>query len=131
MVIDDEAPLVAILDDDPSICRALERLLHTAGMASHAFFSVPAFFAYVENASAMPDCIVLDYQLGDQTGLDVQKRLNALGCHLPVVFLTASDDPDLARRAIAGGAIAFHPKPLDDGAFLASLNAAVRMAHPN
>jgi FixJ family two-component response regulator len=112
--------MVAIVDDDESVCRALKRLLRTEGMDSEIFLSATEFIQRIERTPG-PDCVILDYQLPDWNGLDIQTQLVARGHYLPVVFVTAHDDPRIRERAMAGGAVAFLPKPLDEVFLMASL----------
>ena len=119
-------PLIAIVDDDESVCRALKRLVHSLGMDGESFTSGQEFLDLIE---AMPsfhaDCVVLDVQMPRLNGLEVQERLVRNGNPLPVVFITAHDDADPRERALAAGAVAFVCKPFNDELFIRILREAL------
>jgi FixJ family two-component response regulator len=118
-------PLVAVVDDDESVCRALRRLLRAAGMDSERFGTGDALLDAM-NAAWRPDCIVLDVQMPGINGLDVQKRI--AGAKVPIVFITAHDDPAVREAALAAGAFAYLHKPFDDEVFIGAVRAAVQAA---
>src|SRR6187401_1063932 len=101
-------PLIAIVDDDESVCRALKRLVRSLGMEADTFASGQEFMDLIE---AMPshqiDCVVLDVQMPGLNGLDLQERLHKSGNELPIIFITAHDEVNVRERALAGGAVAF------------------------
>ncbi len=119
-------PLIAIVDDDESVCRALRRLVRLSGMDAEAFASGAEL---IERLGAMPpfspDCVVLDLQMPGMNGFEVQERLARVDRELPVVFITAHDEPAARERALAAGAVAFLRKPFDQELFIATLRAAV------
>jgi FixJ family two-component response regulator len=124
-------PHVAVVDDDESVCRALRRLLRAAGMTSESFDTGDALLAAFDRARDAspddapwrPDCIVLDVQMPGLNGLDVQRRLAGSG--VPIVFITAGDDPAVREQALAAGASAYLHKPFDDEAFIGAVRAAL------
>jgi FixJ family two-component response regulator len=124
-------PLVAVVDDDESVCRALRRLLRAAGMTSESFGTgdalLAAFGAVRFDAPWRPDCIVLDVQMPGINGLEVQQRL--AGTRVPIVFITAGDDPAVRDQALAAGASAYLHKPFDDEAFIGAVRAALDATH--
>jgi FixJ family two-component response regulator len=119
-------PMIAIVDDDESVCRALKRLVRSLGMEADTFLSGQEFIDLIE---AMPsfraDCVVLDVQMAGVNGLDVQRRLTAVGSRLPVIFITAHDEGSVRERALGMGAVAFLRKPFDDELFIRTLRAAL------
>jgi FixJ family two-component response regulator len=119
-------PMIAIVDDDESVCRALKRLVRSLGMDADTFLSGQEFIDLIE---AMPsfraDCVVLDVQMAGVNGLDVQRRLTAVGSRLPVIFITAHDEGSVRERALGMGAVAFLRKPFDDELFIRTLRAAL------
>lgn len=119
-------PMIAIVDDDASVCRALRRLLRAFGMDAETFASGQEF---IDLITAMPsfhaDCLVLDLQMPGMNGLEVQERLAALGRRLPIVFITAHDEAGARERALAAGAVAFMRKPFGDTVFLTTLRAVL------
>ena len=119
-------PLIAIVDDDESVCRAMKRLVRSLGMAADAFTSGREFIDRVETTpSFQPDCVVLDVQMPGMNGLEVQERLASSGNRLPVIFITAHDEAGVRDRALAAGAVAFLRKPFNDELFIKTLRIAL------
>lgn len=119
-------PQIAIVDDDESVCRAIKRLVRSLGMAADAFTSGREFIDRVETMpSFQPDCVVLDVQMPEMNGLEVQQRLASSGNHLPVIFITAHDEVGVRDRALAAGAVAFLRKPFNDELFIKTLRMAL------
>jgi FixJ family two-component response regulator len=121
--------MIAIVDDDESVCRALKRLVRSLGMQADTFLSGQEFVDVIE---AMPsfqvDCIILDVQMPAMNGLEVQRRLVALGNRIPIIFITAHDEPGVRERALGMGALAFLRKPFDDELFVRTLRVALGRA---
>ena len=100
---------IAVVDDDPSVCRSFARLLRAAGMAPTTYASAEAFLA--DSGHPRFDCLVFDVQLGGISGIELIGRLGAGGAGLtPVVIVTAHDDPDTRRKAEAAGCAAYFRK---------------------
>lgn len=118
--------LVAVVDDEESVRRALRRLFLAAGIDVDTFASGQEFLASL--AARRPDCAVLDLRLPGLTGLDVLERLAEAGIRLPVVLVTGHDQPGVAERALATGAAAYLRKPLDDESLLNAVASAARAA---
>jgi FixJ family two-component response regulator len=104
-------PVIAIVDDDAAICRALTRLVHAVGWHAVAFASAEAFLQ--AGVQAPPDCLVLDIRLPGMSGLELLEHCEAAGMSLPVILITARDDVQMRRRAERAGAVAFLHKPVD------------------
>jgi FixJ family two-component response regulator len=120
-------PLIAVVDDDASVCRALERLLHSLGMNTHSFASGGEFLAFVQAMPSFhPDCVLLDLHMPGVNGLDVQERLARDHCPLSVIFITAYDEASARERALEGGALAFLRKPFSDETLIQALNKAIQ-----
>lgn len=116
--------LIAIVDDDVSVCRALERLVRSIGFEGATFNSGEDLIAALSNPPPFrPDCVVLDIHMPGLTGIEVQQRLAGRG--LPIVFITAQDDAGLRDRALRAGAAAVLRKPFDDRLFIETLYAAL------
>jgi FixJ family two-component response regulator len=108
--------LIYVIDDDESVRRAFERLLRSAGFGAETFSSVDGFFAdskQKENA-----CIIMDIRMPGATGFDLQQKLATQGVRLPVIVVSASDEPLVREHARELGAVAFFRKPVDDQALL-------------
>ncbi|HEV7402174.1 MAG TPA: response regulator [Chthoniobacteraceae bacterium] len=117
------APLVCVVDDDASIRKSLLRLFRSAGLAAEAFDSARAYLARAPHAG--PSCLVLDVQMPELTGLDLQQALTASGREEQVIFITGNGDIPMCAQAMKAGAVDFLPKPFDDGALLAAVERAL------
>jgi RNA polymerase sigma factor (sigma-70 family) len=118
-----DAPVVHLVDDDPSVRRALGRLLAAAGHRCETHASAEAFLARRPDAGS--GCAVIDLQLPGASGLDLQARLAELGETLPLIFLTGRGDIPASVRAMKGGAVDFLTKPVEAAALLAAIAAAL------
>ncbi len=114
---------VYIVDDDPSVRRALERLAHAAGFETHGFATGTEFLA--ADHRARPACVLLDLRLPDMHGLEVQRRLARTDPGLPIVVVTGYGDDLTRREALAAGAVAFMSKPFDDQVLLEAMRRAM------
>jgi len=116
-------PLIAVVDDDPSFLRSVARLLRIAGYSVTAFASPRAFLKSL--SSSLPQCLVLDIHMPEMTGLELQKRLDAQGVCLPVIFVTAYDTPQSRKQAHRAGGFGFLLKPFDQQALLLAVREAL------
>jgi two-component system CheB/CheR fusion protein len=116
-------PVVAIVDDDVAIQRALARLLYTAGWQAVTFPSAEAFLQ--TGIEASPDCLMLDVWLPGMTGVELLEHLAATGSTLPAVIITGRDDLQMRMRAMQAGAVAYLLKPLDEQDLLQALQKAL------
>ena len=117
---------VFIIDDEPSIRMALERLCRSAGHTGRSFESVEGFLAAtVDDHDA---CIVTDVRLRGASGLTLPDRLHALRRRIPVIFITAYDSPESRAEARRAGGAAYFRKPVDDQALLDAIAWAIE--HP-
>ena len=114
---------VAVVDDDDSFGRAIGRLLRAATFEPSIFTSAEAFLEDATQAAA--DCLVLDIHLGGMSGLDLRRRLTALGRTIPVVFVTAHDETKIQEEAQQVGCSAFLRKPVPGQLLVAAINKAV------
>jgi FixJ family two-component response regulator len=117
------APLVFVVDDDPSVRRGLERLLRAAGHRVESFSSAREFLERPEHDG--PRCLVLDVRMPGQSGLDLHDRLVASGRDIPVIFITGHADVPMAVRVMKAGAIDFLSKPFDDAELLGAASQAL------
>jgi FixJ family two-component response regulator len=116
-------PIVYVVDDDDSVCRALARLLRTVGLAVETFRSAKAFLEYP--AQDRPSCLVLDVRLPGPSGLELQEALSEAGRGLPIIFVTGYGDVPTSVRAMKGGAVDFLQKPFDDHELLDCVQRAL------
>lgn len=116
-------PLIAIVDDEESIRKALERLLRSAAMDVVTFSSGQPFIDSL--VTRQVDCLVLDLHMTGVNGFELQSRLMMTGNRLPVVVMTGHDTPDLKARVLAAGASAYLLKPIDDHVLLSAITDAM------
>jgi FixJ family two-component response regulator len=116
-------PVVYVVDDDPSVSKTLGRLFRVAGLRLEAFATARDFFDHQNFES--PSCLVLDVQLPDQSGLELQKELNDRGWSVPIVFITGHGDIPMAVEAMRAGAVHFLLKPFDNRELLAAVRQAL------
>jgi FixJ family two-component response regulator len=121
-------PFVAVVDDDESVSRAIKRLLRASGLAADTFKTGDDFLDMFESIpSYRPACVVLDIQMPGLNGLEVQQRL--AGSDIPVVFITAHDEADVRRQALAAGAAAYLRKPFNDDVLIKAVRTAISLGH--
>jgi FixJ family two-component response regulator len=115
--------LIAIIDDDPSVRRGLQRLIRSAGWKAETFASAQEFLA--RPLTDAPSCLVLDLQLPGLSGLELQQRMAELGLDVPVVFLTGHGNIPSSVQAMKAGAIEFLTKPVDEQNLLKAIQEAI------
>lgn len=115
--------VVAIVDDDPSVRKSLQRLIRSAGWKAEAFASAQQFLERYETDA--PSCLVLDLQLPGLNGLDLQKRLAEAGLEIPIVFLTGHGNIPASVRAMKAGAVEFLTKPIDEQDLFRAIQEAI------
>lgn len=114
------AQFVYIVDDDAGVRSGLSRLLRSAGLDARSFETPEAFLAEVANRDHA--CVLLDITMPGMSGPKVQAELNRRGITLPVIAVSAHDDPESRSRAHAAGARLFLRKPVDDQALLDAIH---------
>ena len=119
-------PLIAVVDDEEPIRKALWRLLASAGLHVETFQSGTAFLESL--ADHQPDCVVLDLHMPLVSGFDVQARLAASG--IPVVILTGHDSDETRDRALAGRPVAYLRKPVNDQTLLDAIGLGLKTGPP-
>lgn len=118
-----EQAVVYLVDDEPCLLRALQRLVQAEGHAVQAFLSAEDFLR--AHDPARPGCVVADLCLPGLDGLSLQRALIAPGCARAVVLMTAYGDIATGVHAIKAGAVDFLVKPFDDETFLAAVRNAL------
>lgn len=118
-----DAVTVCVLDDDPSVLKALSRLLSSAEWQVATFSDPNLFLRYAETHE--PGAVLLDMSMPAMHGLEVQKRLIEISPATHVIVLTAQDDPVVRARALAAGAFAFFLKPQEDEELLEAVAVAL------
>ena len=117
------APMIAIVDDDPSVRRALHRLVQSAGYTVQTFASAHEFLDSLPGRRAA--CLVLDIHLDGMSGFDLQERLAADRVGVPVIFISAHDDARTRKRIERSGAAGHLWKPVDEQELLGVLRRAI------
>ena len=112
------------MDDDASARRGLARLLRTAGYDVHAFASANEFLDALD--PQLWGCLVLDARMPGLSGEELHEELKGQGVDLPIIVVTADDDPETRRRALRMGAAGFFRKPVDGTALLDAIRWALR-----
>jgi FixJ family two-component response regulator len=116
--------IVAVIDDDESIRRAIKRLLRSVGIMAKTFSSGEEFLGTLSSAgSHRPACVILDFQMPGINGLELQRRLAPTG--VPVIFITANDDPAVREKALASGATGYLRKPFNDAILVKAVEIAL------
>jgi FixJ family two-component response regulator len=121
--VSDDPGIVFVVDDDPSMRRALESLLRSVGHEVRLFSSAPEFMQAVRGD--VPGCLVLDVRLPGMSGLAFQQELTKAGIALPIIFITGHGDVPMTVRAMKAGAVEFLTKPFDDQVLLDAIHAAL------
>jgi FixJ family two-component response regulator len=115
--------VVHVVDDDASLCGALESLFESVGLDTLTYGAARDFL----NASLadQPGCIVIDIRLPDMSGLEFQAQLTQVGVRLPVIMITGYGDIPMTVRAMKRGAVDFLSKPFRDQDMLDAVMAAI------
>jgi FixJ family two-component response regulator len=119
----DRRKVIAVVDDDAPVCRALERLLRSAGYAVETFAGGAEFLLSLQ--SRLPDCLLLDLRMPRMNGMAVLARLATSAPTVPTVVISGSAENEGESRATHAGAAAVLRKPVDDRALLSAVAAAM------
>ena len=123
MNIGHNSRLVAIVDDDESVQRALQDLIESDGLSAQCFGSAEQFL--VSGARHKAACLIADIRMPGMSGLELQAKLKAERCPLPIIFITAHGDAEMRIRAVREGAVEFLNKPCDDAFLLQIVHTAL------
>src|ERR1700676_5438995 len=115
--------MVAIVDDDDLVRSALQGLLKAVGLPARAFSSAEEFLESGQQYETA--CLIADIRMPGMSGLELQARLNAERCKIPIIFITAHGDAKMRMQALRAGAVEFLAKPFDDEALLESVRGAL------
>jgi FixJ family two-component response regulator len=115
--------LISVVDDDDSVRESLQRLIRSVGFAVKVFGSAKEFL----NSDHLrhTDCLILDVRMPGMNGLELQRRLVARHCKIPVIFITAQGDEAARTQALKEGAVDYLLKPFSEGALLNALDTAL------
>jgi FixJ family two-component response regulator len=123
MSIQHNSRLVAIVDDDESIQRALQDLIESQGLSTLCFGSAEEFLDSEARYEAA--CLIADIRMPGMSGLELQVRLKAERCPIPIIFITAHGDAEMRALAMRDGAVEFLTKPFKDAVLLEIVHAAL------
>ena len=115
---------VFVVDDDPSVRRAIKRLVESVGLHVEIFGSAQEFLQ--AKRPDVPSCLILDIRLRGVSGLDFQRQLVEAGIYVPVIFITAHGDIPMSVQAMKAGAIEFLTKPFRDQDLLDAIQVALK-----
>ena len=122
----DSNTTIWVVDDDPSVCNALKRLIKSVGFNVKTYSSAKKFLddGHMED----PGLLILDVRMPGLNGLELQKQLAASGSKIPIIFITAHDNGDTHTAAIKEGAKAFLHKPFDEQDLLDAIYAGIQQS---
>jgi FixJ family two-component response regulator len=124
MVRSRRVKVVSVVDDDGAFRSALQRLLKSAGFPVRSFTSAEDFLKSGQQRDT--GCLISDIRMPGMSGLDLQAKLNADHCPIPIIFITAHSDEKMRLQAMRGGAVKFLAKPFDDAILLESVRTALK-----
>lgn len=114
---------MAVVEDDPSMRKSVERLLNAHGFVTEGYLSAEGFLN--RDPVSRIDCMVLDIHLDGMSGIELRRRLTASGSKVPVIFITAVDDGALEQEALQAGCVAYLHKPFPAASLIAAINEAL------
>jgi len=117
------APVVYVVDDDISVRESLELMIMNAGWQPRTFASAEEFLSHPRILA--PSCLILDVNLPDLNGLDLQQRIATDRADMPIIFLTGYVDVPMTVRAMKAGATEFLTKPFSDDVLLGAIRRAI------
>ena len=129
MKIEHTSSLLAILDDDKSVQSALQDLIESEGMSALCFDSAEQFLDSGTRHKAA--CLIADIRMPGMSGIELQAKLTAERCRIPIIFITGRGDIPLTVRGMKGGAIDFFVKPVDCAALLSAVATALQQDRAN
>jgi FixJ family two-component response regulator len=122
-LLNSNASVICLLDDDPSVLKGLNRLLMSAGWHAEQFSDPEEFLLYAKTHRT--PVAVVDVWMPLMNGLEVQSRLHDISPSTRVIIFTGKEDPLIRSTALTAGATAFFVKPFDDEEFLTAVRLAL------
>ncbi len=121
--IEGKAKLIAIVDDDESMRRALVGLMKATGFQARSFASAEEFL----NSGQLHQiaCLIADVRMPGMSGLELQAKLNTERSRIPTIFITVQGDENTRKQALCAGAVELFTKPFDDEVLLECVRAAL------
>jgi len=114
---------IAVVDDDTPVMKALMRLLETSYCDVRGFQSARELLSSLSDG--LPECMIVDLQMPNMTGLELQHHLARTGIKIPTIVITAHDEPGSRERCLAAGAAAYLLKPIRKAALLSAIDKAM------
>jgi FixJ family two-component response regulator len=114
---------IAIVDDDRSVQVALQDLIESEGLSTLCFGSAEQFLD--SGAQHKAACLIADIRMPGMSGLELQTKLKAERCCIPIIFITAHGDASMRTQAMREGAVKFFAKPFDNTVLLEAVHAAL------
>jgi FixJ family two-component response regulator len=124
MSIGQNSKLIAIVDDDESLQSALQDLIESEGLSTLWFGSAEQFLD--SDARHQAACLIADIRMPGMSSLELQAKLKAERCRIPIIFITAHGDAETRILALRDGAVEVLPKPFDDALLLEIIHGALR-----
>ncbi|MET3521826.1 response regulator transcription factor [Mesorhizobium abyssinicae] len=118
-----ETPIVFVVDDDISVRESLELVVRSAGWEPRIFASAQEFLNHPR--ASVPNCLILDVNLPDLNGLDLQSMVSTERSEMPIIFLTGYGDVPMTVRAMKAGAVEFLTKPFSDEVLFHAIEQAL------
>ena len=118
---------IFIVDDDASVLKALKRLIMSAGFNVREYSSAHSFLncGYEKQAGVL----ILDVQMPEMSGIEVQQKVSDSGSKMPIIFITAHENEEIKNAAIQAGAVAFLQKPVEGNAILSVISKGLEKSH--
>ena len=123
MSSDQSSRLIAIVDDDNSVQSALQDLIESEGLCTLCFGSAEQFLD--SGAQHKAACLIADIRMPGISGIELQAKLKADRCRIPIIFITAHGDAKMRIQAMRHGAVEFLTKPFDNAVLLETVHAAI------
>jgi FixJ family two-component response regulator len=123
VTVADDRPIVFVVDDDISVRESLELLILTAGWRPEIFKSANEFLSFPHADS--PSCLLLDINLPDLNGLDLQQVMTVDRTEMPIIFISGYGDVPMTVRAMKAGAVEFLTKPINDEVLIEAIRNAL------
>jgi len=126
---DTSESIVYVVDDDEAVRTGFSRLLSSAGFPVRTYASAVEFLG--DSRPDQPGCIVLDVQMPELTGLDLQQELKEADLNLPIIFVTGHGDVPMSVQAMREGAVNFLSKPVDEEDLLEAIREGLTKSESN
>ena len=124
MLMQENTLAIAVVDDEPGVRKALARLLSAFGYRVESFASAEEFLSAAPTSKAT--CLIVDFNLGDVSGLELARRLSKAGFDFPIIFVTGSADHTVQMQCMEFGCAAFLHKPFPEDRLMQAIKEATQ-----